>query len=129
MPDILLDTHAFLWYLLDDSRLSPTARQSIRTCPGNVYLSSISLWEITLKYKHGKLLLPASPERYIPGKRALHGIYSLAFTEEDAANLAALPELHKDPFDRMLICQALHHGLVFITNDRHIQAYPVNTLW
>ena len=81
-----------------------------------------------VKYRLGKLSLPLPPETYLPEQRDRHRIASLPLDEESVKRLAQLPLLHRDPFDRILICQALTHDLTFVTVDAAIRAYPVNTL-
>jgi len=126
---ILLDTVAFLWAVTDAPELSDDARE-LFVDPGNeVYLSSVSAWEICVKNALGKLPLPDSPARYVPVQRRQHGIETLHLDEETALRLNRLPVLHKDPFDRMLVCQAIAKGLVILTPDRLIAQYPVRTAW
>jgi PIN domain nuclease of toxin-antitoxin system len=104
---ILLDTHIFLWFISGDRQLSDKIRDAIRDFDNEVYLSAISVWEVIVKYQLGKLSLPESPEIYLPKQRDLHQISSLFFDEMSVVQLAELPPLHRDPFDRMLVCQAL----------------------
>jgi len=126
---ILLDTVAFLWAVTDAPELSDDARELFAD-PGNeVYLSSVSAWEISVKNALGKLPLPDSPARYVPAQRRQHGIETLHLDEEAALRLNRLPVLHKDPFDRMLVCQAIAQDLVILTPDRLIAQYPVRTAW
>jgi len=94
-----------------------------------VYYSSVSAWEIAIKYGLGRLPLPESPGRFIPFQRKQHGIEPLSVDEESALHLSRLPPLHRDPFDRMLICQAIVHGLVMLTADELVNQYPVRTIW
>jgi PIN domain nuclease of toxin-antitoxin system len=122
---LLLDTHVFLWYITADSRLPVPLRDSIRDPENDVYLSVVSIWEALVKYQLGKLSLPDAPEPYLPAQRDRHSILSLALDEESVAQLPALPTLHRDPFNRMLICQALHHGMTIATSDATIRSYPV----
>lgn len=125
---ILLDTHIFLWYINADSRL-PTATLAILRARNNeLFLSSISIWEMLQKHQIGKLPLPQAPERFLPLQRQHHGVESLPFEEASACRLTNLPPIHKDPFDRMLICQALTHDLVIATLDANIRIYPVRVL-
>ena len=126
---ILLDTCSFLWIISDDSDLSDKARLLFEQANNEVFLSAVSFWEINVKYKLGKLPLPESPRSYIPQQRELHGIDSLSLNEGDIAHLLALPSIHKDPFDRMLICQAIQGNMTLLTPDPLIQNYPVKTLW
>ena len=121
---LLLDTHIFLWYIANDKRLTPAWSQAIRDLDNEVYLSVVSLWEAIIKYTTGKLLLPEAPETYIPRLREYHQIISLSVEEVDVAQVATLPLLHGDPFDRLLIGQAIQHGLTLVTVDAAIRAYP-----
>jgi PIN domain nuclease of toxin-antitoxin system len=125
---ILLDTHIFLWFISGDTQLSTDVRDAIRDPDNEVYLSAISVWEILVKYQLGKLPLPEHPETYLPKQRDLHQILSLALDESTVIQLAKLPPLHRDPFDRMLICQALQNGLTIATVDSAVRAYPVNSI-
>ena len=126
---LLLDTSTFLWVISDAPDLSARARE-LFVDPGNeVYLSAVSAWEIAVKYALGRLPLPEPPERFVPIQRQQHGIDPLPLDEEVALHLARLPLLHKDPFDRMLVCQAIVHGLVILTPDKLVNQYPVRTMW
>ena len=121
---LLLDTHIFLWYIANDKRLTPAWSQAIRDLDNEVYLSVVSLWEAIIKYSTGKLSIPEAPETYIPRLRRYHQIISLSIEEVDVTQVAALPLLHSDPFDRLLIGQAIQHGLTLVTVDAAIRAYP-----
>lgn len=125
---ILLDTHVFLWFISGDTQLSTNVQDGIRDPDNAVYLSAISVWEAIVKYQLGKLPLPEHPEIYLPKQRDLHQILSLELDEGSVAQLAKLPPLHRDPFDRMLICQALQNSLTIATVDAAVRAYPVSTL-
>lgn len=125
---LLLDTHVFLWFIAGDSRLNRDTVELIRAPNNAVYCSVVSLWETLVKYRLGKLPLPLPPETYLPEQRDRHRIASLPLDEESVKRLAQLPLLHRDPFDRILICQALTHDLTLVTVDAAIRAYPVNTL-
>ncbi len=122
---LLLDTHIFLWYIAADLRLLTLLRDAIREPKNEVFLSVASLWEATVKYNLGKLPLPQSPDIYIPTERRRHQIQSLSLRENAVKELAQLPALHRDPFDRILICQALANDLVIVTVDPQIQSYNV----
>lgn len=124
----LLDTHIFLWYITADSRLSTLFLNAIREPKNDVYLSVVSLWEIIIKYDLGKLPLPQSPENYIPNERRRHQIKSLSMHENAVRELIKLPNLHRDPFDRILICQAIANNMTIITVDNQIQNYQVSYL-
>ena len=125
---ILLDTHIFLWFISGDNQLSTDVRDAIRDPDNEVYLSSVSVWEAIVKYQLGKLPLPEHPETYLPKQRRLHQIASLALDESSVVQLAKLPPLHRDPFDRMLICQALQNGLTIATVDAAVRAYSVSVV-
>jgi PIN domain nuclease of toxin-antitoxin system len=125
---LLLDTHIFLWFITGDERLPEKFQKEIRLQKNEVYLSVISFWEIIVKYQIGKLPLPLPPEKYIPEQREKHLIQSLRLTEEEISVLSTLQPLHRDPFDRMLICQALSKNLTIVTVDEAICKYSVNIL-
>jgi PIN domain nuclease of toxin-antitoxin system len=125
---ILLDTHIFLWFISGDSRLSTDVRDAIRDPDNEIYLSVVSVWESIVKYQLGKLPLPEAPETYLPKQRHLHQIASLALDETSVAQLAQLPPLHRDPFDRMLICQAVQNRLIIATVDAAVRAYSVSVI-
>ncbi|MBU4344200.1 MAG: type II toxin-antitoxin system VapC family toxin [Proteobacteria bacterium] len=126
---ILLDTCTFLWIITDDPKLSQQARKLFIDPENEVYLSVASTWEIAIKYKLGRLPLPKSPQKYIPSKRKEHGIDSLPLDEEATLYLTKLPDLHKDPFDRILICQAIVAGYIMLTPDELITQYSLRSVW
>lgn len=123
---LLLDTHIFLWFISADLRLPVLFRDAIREPNNAIYLSVVSFWEIIIKYNLGKLPLPQSPETYIPRQRRIHQIKSLPISEPSLKHLVSLPDLHRDPFDRILISQALSHNLTIVTFDREIKNYSVS---
>jgi len=126
---ILLDTCTFLWIISADPTLSAHARELFADPLNEVFLSSVSSWEIVVKYNLGRLPLPEPPESFIPRQRRLHQIDSLPLEEEAALHLTKLPDYHKDPFDRMLVSQALVHGLTILTPDQAIRNYQARTSW
>ena len=126
---ILLDTCTFLWIVGDSPELSEASRILFREPSNDVFLSAVSVWEISVKYALGKLPLPQPPEKYIPVQREKHMVDPLGLDENSVLHLDRLPQLHKDPFDRMLICQAINHGLVILTPDELITQYPVASKW
>jgi PIN domain nuclease of toxin-antitoxin system len=125
---LLLDTHIFLWYITGDTNLPATVRDTIRDSANEVFLSAGSVWEAVIKYGLGKLPLPAPPAVYLPRQRQAHQVTSLPIDEEAFAHLAGLPTLHRDPFDRILIAQAIQHGLTLATVDAAVRAYPIPLL-
>lgn len=126
---ILLDTCSFLWIIKDDSALSETARFLFSQSDNEIFLSVVSVWEIIIKHKLGKFSLPKSPDKFIMQQRQQHRIESLELDETAIMQLLRLPDYHKDPFDKMLICQAIGHGLSILTPDKEIQQYPIQCYW
>lgn len=126
---ILLDTCTFLWLIKGSKELSPKAVEVFEDPKNEVYLSSVSAWEINVKYSLGRLSLPVSPDRFIPKERKRHLITSLELSEQDTLHLCRLPAPHKDPFDRMLVCQAIECSLTILTPDPLVTQYPIRSLW
>lgn len=126
---ILLDTCTFLWIAANARELSDRARDFFSD-PGNeVFLSPVSAWEIVVKHSIGRLPLPRPPHEFVPEERRRHRISSIGLNEEAVLQLAKLPDHHRDPFDRMLICQAVAQGLTIMTPDPAIARYPVPIAW
>lgn len=117
--DLLLDTQVFLWFLADSRRLKRRARDSIRQAQ-RVCVSSASIWECCIKIGLGRL--QADPAALVAGIEA-SGFDPLPITARHALATASLPTLHKDPFDRMLIAQAVTEGMVLLTADRQLEGY------
>jgi PIN domain nuclease of toxin-antitoxin system len=126
---LLLDTCTFLWAIEGGKDLSAAARDALIDPANDVFLSSVSAWEIAVKHALGRLPLPEPPDRYVPAQRSARGIAALALDEDAALQLVRLPSLHRDPFDRMLVCQALAGALTVVTPDEQIAKYPVRILW
>ena len=126
---LLLDTCTFLWVVTDDKALSSESRNLFSDPTNEVFLSAISSWEIMLKYSLGKLPLPIPPEHFLSTQRSRHHIEALPLREEATVHLPKLPPFHKDPFDRMLICQAIQHELTILTPDPLITQYAIRTIW
>jgi PIN domain nuclease of toxin-antitoxin system len=129
---LLLDTCAFLWLVGDVERLSSNARAVILDPDNECWLSAASLWEAVVKHAAGRLEIDCEPEpvgAFLRAQRQAHGVESLAVDEAAVAHVIALPDLHRDPFDRLLVCQAIEHGLAIVTPDPAIRGYPVKTLW
>lgn len=125
----LLDTHAFIWLITDDPKLSITARSCILDSHTSLYLSSASVWEIVIKCNIGKLKLSGSPQTLITKQLSENLIEELPISFNHVFHLRQLPEHHKDPFDRMLVAQALAEKLTIITIDPLITRYSVKTIW
>ena len=125
----LLDTHAFLWWLADSGRLSKTARRAIADDTNEIAVSAASAWEIATKVRIGKLPGAEVLARDIAGHIARQGFEELAVSVTDAERAGHLPGPHRDPFDRMLIAQALAHDLAMVSIDPVFDRYGVARLW
>ena len=125
---LLLDTCTFLW-LAGGGAVSESAAAAVRSASNEVFFSAVSAWEIASKHQAGRLPLPEPPERLIPVERKLRGVLPLPFDEEAALQVMRLPRLHRDPFDRMLISQAIALGLAIVTPDPLISQYPIRVIW
>lgn len=124
---IILDTHAFLWFLTDSPELSTAASRLIGRTE-KVAISIVSLWEIALKKSIGKLDIEQSIselEQFCNEKR----IQILPIAVSDLELISSLPPIHKDPFDRLIVCQALRNGAIVVTRDSNISRYPARTIW
>jgi PIN domain nuclease of toxin-antitoxin system len=126
---LLLDTCTFLWALSGVPALPVRVADLVRDPDNQVFLSAASVWEIAVKYAAGRLTLPERPERYVPTMRAERGFAALAIDEESALHASRLPTLHRDPFDRILVSQAIVHGMTILTPDPIVTQYPARTFW
>lgn len=126
---LLLDTHAFLWWLAGSRRLSRSARQAIEDEANDVLVSAASAWEITTKHRLGKL--PEAEEVALDVSGAIAGqcFEELPVSVSDAARAGALPTPLRDPFDRMLIAQALRRDLILVSIEAPFDAYGVRRVW
>lgn len=125
----LLDTHTFLWWLTDDKHLPQSSRRFIEDEDNNIVISAASVWEIATKHRIGKLPSADAVAPDIPGAIADQGFGELPVTVEDAARAGALQGPLRDPFDRMLIAQALARNLVLISIEKRFDQYGVRRLW
>jgi len=126
---LLLDTHALLWFLLDDPRLSATARDAIADHPEPVLVSPASLWEIAIKISLGKYELPMPYTDFWDQQLTVNDLQLLPIILAHTARVASLPFHHRDPFDRMLIAQALEEGIRVVSSDVAFDAYRVTRIW
>lgn len=126
---ILLDTCTFLWSSLNSDRLSNKAKACFLDPNHELFLSVFSTWEIIAKYNAGRLSLVDSPIQFIENMCLNNSIQVLPLYEEDVKQLNNLPALHKDPFNRMLICQAIAQGMALLTPDPLITQYSIRTIW
>ncbi len=125
----LLDSCTFLWIVAGSKDLSPVASQIFANPANEIFLSVVSVWELSVKHALGKLPLPSMLDRFVAEERERHGIAALPLSELAVFHLHKLPQLHRDPFDRILICQAIEHDCVLLTPDPLIVQYPVRTRW
>jgi PIN domain nuclease of toxin-antitoxin system len=126
---LLLDTATLLWVTHDAAKLSAVARQAYADVGNELYVSVASLWEIIVKNRLGKLPLPAPIEKVLEPLKASGTVRILPLTEGAVYRLQSLPDTHRDPFDRMLVCQAIEAGLTILIPDSVFSNYPVATLW
>ena len=126
---VLVDTHTFLWALLKDHRLSARAKQILISREHELYFSLVSLWEIAVKMKIGKLNTVGSSVTYIRDEMAEYGMELLPIRYEHILQLERLPLHHSEPFDRLLIAQAIAESLPILTHDEKFPLYPVKLIW
>ncbi len=126
---LLLDTHAFLWWVLDDPQLVQTARTAISDPNNQLFFSAVSSWEISIKASLGKLKLPRQPQQFFQQQLTDNRFELLPITVEHTVAIYHLPHHHRDPFDRLLIAQCHVENLSLITNDSLIQQYAVRIVW
>ncbi len=122
---LLLDTHVFLWYVTQNPRLPVDQLDAIDDMMSHVAVSQVSLWECAIKFQLGKLPLPTGGIQHLIDQIKRCRITLLKISNPDILRLMTLPKLHGDPFDRMLIAQALNGGWTLVTQDQKILAYPV----
>lgn len=127
--NLLFDSHALVWTLLNDHRLSPTARRVFRDRSATLHVSMVSLWELSIKITIGKLRTLGSSIAYFRDECREHGIDVLPIRMEHILRAETLDLHHRDPFDRLLIAQAIEEKLAILTDDAQIRRYPVKTVW
>ncbi len=125
----LLDSHTLLWYTLGDPQLSSTAKALILDPANEILISPASYWEIAIKVSIGKLTMHQPYEDFIDACLNKYGFTILPVGPKHTARLIGLPFLHKDPFDRLLVAQALVEGIPLISNDTALDAYGITRLW
>lgn len=126
---ILLDTHCWLWWIASPEKLRPQACRQIADKNHVIYLSVASLWEIAIKYSIGKLPLPETPWEFVPKRLVRDAITPLPIEARHALYVAELPLHHKDPFDRLIISQAMQQDLPIMTVDRQLEPYDAKIIW
>jgi len=126
----LLDTHAFVWLASTQSELSVKALAAIKKDLRSLYISVVTPWEIALLHKKGRLLLPLPPRDFVERSMRHHGVQEMPLKGETVFHAVRLPDIHSDPFDRILVAEALHHKCRLVTKDEKIPLYPgVQTIW
>lgn len=126
---ILLDTHVFLWWIADRPELSGRAREIIADSANQLVLSAASGWEIAIKARLGRLQVPEALERFLTDQLVRNAIEVLPITMSHALRTYRLADLHRDPFDRLIVAQAIVEGIPVLTKDPQIGRYDVPILW
>jgi PIN domain nuclease of toxin-antitoxin system len=126
---LLLDTHAFLWWLAGDDNLSTTSRQAIGNPDNEVFVSAASAWEIATKFRLGKLPGAAAIVADLADAVTEHALTPLPISIRHAQAAGMLPGPHRDPFDRMLMAQAMSEDMALVSNEDIFDAYGVRRLW
>ncbi len=126
---LLLDTHAFLWWVTDAPRISGRARDAIADPENDILMSPVSGWEISIKAALGRLELPEPPPDFIPEQLQRNRFGVLPVSMQHALEVSVLPPHHQDPFDRLLIAQARSDGIPLVSGDAAFGAYEVDILW
>jgi PIN domain nuclease of toxin-antitoxin system len=126
---LLLDTDTFLWWVTDNSRLSDEARRLVADGANEVFLSVASAWEIVVKAALGRIQLDDDVDSFIGGQVEANAFQVLPIHLRHALAVGGLPDLHRDPFDRMLVAQARSEGLAIVSADRQLAQYPVEVAW
>jgi PIN domain nuclease of toxin-antitoxin system len=126
---LLLDTHTLLWFLLDNAKLSPTARDAIVTPDNEIKVSPATYWEIAIKIGLGKYALPEPFEVFMERELRINHFRVLPIELSHTAILTTLPLHHRDPFDRLLVAQAMVEQIPLVSRDIALDAYPIQRLW
>jgi PIN domain nuclease of toxin-antitoxin system len=129
VASLLLDTCSLLWLAAEPSRLSPAAAAALGDEANALSVSDVSALEIALEWSAGKLGLPSPPRTWFESQVTTWGLSTVPLRRVDIYRATELPEHHRDPFDRLLVAQALDGGLTIVTPDAAVAAYPVATLW
>jgi PIN domain nuclease of toxin-antitoxin system len=125
----LLDTHAFLWWISDDPGLSEKAREIIADGRNDLFFSAASGWEISIKAGLGRLEAPENLQRFITDQLSRNAIQVLPIYLSHALHTGSLPDHHRDPFDRILVSQAILEEMPLLSADSHLSRYPVEVIW
>jgi PIN domain nuclease of toxin-antitoxin system len=126
---LLLDTHTFLWWVADAAELSARARAAVADADSECLVSAATCWEIAIKVGTGRLELDGTVERFVPHHMSVNGFQELPIEIRHAARTVRLPFHHRDPFDRLLACQALEEDLAIVSADPIFRRYGVKVIW
>ena len=126
---VLLDTHAFLWLMVGDPRLSATARSTFSDVNNEIFLSLASAWEMAIKCSIQKLQLPLPVKDYVLTRTQAHRIQLLEIALQHVAAVETLPLHHRDPFDRLIIAQGIAENMHILSDDPLIDSYPIQRIW
>ena len=129
MKKYLLDTHTFLWWIADDESLSTIVRERIENPDTQIYFSVVSGWEISIKYSIGRLKLSSPPKRFIQQQLFETGFPVLDIRLDHALEVSALPLIHNDPFDRLLVAQCVCDGMTLLSRDKALDRYSIRVVW
>lgn len=127
--NFLLDTHSFLWFVANDRRLSSNAESLIKDRENQVYFSAVSAWEISIKVGLGRLSVEGDLHAFLLQQLTENGFLPLSINISHSLNIINLPDVHKDPFDRMLISQSKIEEIPLISKDKNIRKYDVDVFW
>lgn len=126
---LLLDTHAFVWWLTKPKRLSGKAHDAISNPANTILASAAAAWELAIKTSIGKLDLPDDVAQYVPDRIASNGFEALPASVDHAVRVASLPHHHRDPFDRLLVAQALAEDIQLVSVDPLVRRYEARIFW
>ena len=125
----ILDTHTFLWWIIDAAKLSIRVREIIRNPDNIIYISAASAWEIVIKAKLKRITQKEQPEKLIPEEIQKNSFQVLPIHLYHALKVYELPDIHKDPFDRILVAQSKIEQLPLLTRDKNIKKYGIKVIW
>lgn len=125
----LLDTHAFLWFVLDDTRISRKAKSTIKDSKNKIYFSAASAWEMAIKTKLDRMKIKGDLEPFIIEQLSTNNFFPLSITISHSLYTERLPQVHKDPFDRIIIAQSILEDIPLISTDKTIRKYPTTVVW
>ena len=125
----LLDTHAFLWFVIDDKRISTNAKSIIKDSKNEIFFSAASAWEMAIKIKLNRLKIKGNLESFIIEQLSANNILPLSITISHSLYTERLPQFHKDPFDRIIIAQSIVENLQLISADKDIRKYNLKLVW